>query len=125
MPLEDICVHRATVKRTERTGEKVEGEWEEAAVDGQTFDCILFPPEPGPEQNLLRRVILVPTLLHYAEDVAGAPLTLSKDEEVDVTVIGIPAKWGGRWQVDGEPQPFGPPGAAPVGELATLKRVGE
>lgn len=126
MPLEDVCQHTAVLRRAV-AGAKVEGDYVETRPAGPTFDCVFFPPNNATEEaTVLRRVVLVPTLLHYGEDRTGALLTLRKDDELELTEApGLASHWLGRWQVSGEPAQFGPPGEDEVGEQAFLRRVRE
>jgi hypothetical protein len=48
------------------------------------------------------------------------------DDELLITAIELSPATGAetvRWQIEGQPQPFGPPGEAVVGVQANLKRV--
>lgn len=122
MPLADICVHSATIETRAAGGTWIEGEYDETALVGVTFPCVFFPPgttAPGVRQ----RVIQEPTLMHAGEDVNGTPFLLPGEGELELTVPGLPASWGGRWQLAGPAQPLGRPGDDPIGEYVTLRRV--
>lgn len=92
------------------------------------FAAILFLPTPGAEQSSdavswRPRTIVRPTLLYNL--VAGVAMP-AKDVELLIVAADLEPVTGPgpvRWQVEGEPQMFGPPGAATVGAQATLKRV--
>lgn len=122
MPFGDVLVHRGVVLRMEPVGEWVAGSREEQEVEGPHFDCAFFPPgarETGPRA----RVSAAPLLLISPTDHLGAPLNLAAGDRVRISGPGLALIWLGEWMLDGPPQEFGRPGAAPVGYQATLKRV--
>lgn len=113
----------------------VEGEPSEAGIEevvedspAGEFAVILFLPTPGAEQSgeavsWRPRTIVRPTLLYNV--VSGVELP-SKDVELLICAPDLQPVTGSgwiRWQVEGEPQMFGPPGRATVGMQAVLKRV--
>lgn len=134
--LRHVLVHVATplVYADDATADWAEGEPGEAATpaEGPTFPCVLFLPTGQEEANPYRpRKITRPTILFEPsrpddwDDEPGTAITVSADDEL---LIGAPelAAWAGsdnaRWQIDGAPQPFGPPGRV-IGVQATLKAV--
>ena len=134
---EDILVHRGKVpERPGEGGTWIEGEWvPNPPVPGPEFDCCLFLPEPGAEdvapQVPLGRRIVQPTLLYAPYTISGAYVALKAEDELDVRAEEINRVEGRaedafvRWQVVGNPQPFGRPGDEPVGLQAALRRVEE
>lgn len=131
MPLEDICVHTGTpVRYGEVSAEWVEGEPDIEPQRGTPFACVLFLPR-GAEATtdaFRRRQVTRPTLLYTGMDVGGGEVQLTGDDELELTAAEEPpvarAMIEGRWMVDGDPQPFGPPGQV-IGWQATLERVVE
>lgn len=144
MAYEDVLVHTATpyyttvVPDDEDTTDIDESNWIEGEPDdtgntpspgggaaGTPFACCLFlpqSPEQGPPRG--RRVVRVPTLLMAPEDNEGTALMLSPADTVSITAPELPGHANGvLYQVEGEPQPFGPPGDDLIGMQATLKRV--
>jgi hypothetical protein len=124
--LEDVCIHTVTPVSTEATGPLVEGERDEQPVPGTPFQGVLFLPLGSEEANPFRpRKLSRPTLLCLPEDAAGQPVTLKPEDEVTILAPEL-APWTGanaaRWQVDGAPQPFGPPGSV-IGFQANLVKV--
>lgn len=98
-------------------------------TEGTEFRCILFLPTGTEDDNPFRpRNITRPTLLYEPVDELGADLPLEAAHELRVTADREPpparALIEGRWQVDGDPQAFGPPGRT-IGMLANLSRVGD
>lgn len=107
-------------------------------VEGQPFACVLFLPGPGGEEAgpFKPRVVRRPTLLYSPTRtiVDGARGLVADDSEIALThedelLISAPelAGWAGgqaraRWQLEGDSQPFGPPGSL-IGVQATLRRV--
>lgn len=96
------------------------------AVDGNAFPCILFLPTPGAQDTPYRlRTVQTPTMLFNPRRPDNTIVTLSHEDELLITASEL-APWTGaettRWQVDGEPQPFGPPGSV-IGLLATVRQV--
>lgn len=115
----------------ERQGEPVE--WVEGEpgadgpqpVDGPEFPCFLFLPLGSEDEAHPRsRKVSRPTVMWDPAEVVGDNPT-ADDELLIVAPELAPVLGAGevRWQVDGAPQPFGPPGEQVVGVQATLKRV--
>jgi hypothetical protein len=97
------------------------------APAGTPFRCVLFLPVGAEEDNPYRpRNITRPTLLYNAHDEDGGLVVLVAESELELTAAAEPenvrAMLEGRWQVDGDPAAFGPPGRN-VGLMATLQRV--
>lgn len=119
--------HTAALRVYEEEGaEWIEGEPGDAPepVDGPAFPCFLFLPlgteEPGPRSRKITR----PTVMWDPAEVAGDDP--SADGELLITAPEYAPVTGGaavRWQVEGSPQPFGPPGGPLVGVQASLKQV--
>jgi hypothetical protein len=95
-------------------------------VYGPGFPCFLFLPLGSEDSGSPRsRKISRPTVMwDPAEVVGGVSPTASNELWIEApelaAVVGGPAA---RWQIEGDPQPFGPPGAKLVGVQATLKQV--
>lgn len=109
------------------------GDGPEPAPGGE-WPCYLFLPlgqeEPGPRSRKVTRpqVMFDPVekpvgeadpsaddeLLIFAPELAGYFVQVGVEGEAGV----------GRWQIEGPPQPFGPPGVQVIGVLANLKAVG-
>jgi hypothetical protein len=133
MPLpQRILAHTATpLTYEEGPGtEWVEGERGTAPepVQGVPFACILFLPGPGGEQQgpARMRAVQEPTMLYNAVRDDNSPVELTDETELLVSAPELAAFTGGatvRWQVVGDPQPFGPPGRTIVGVQATLRQV--
>jgi hypothetical protein len=138
-----ILVHVATpVSYVEGIAgdEMIEGEPGEAGaepIEGTPFEAVLFLPGPGGEESnpYKPRTIRRPTLLYNPDrglvDASrglvgdGSAIVLGAEDELLIDAVELASFTGGervRWQVDGEPQPFGPPGRV-IGVQATLKRV--
>jgi hypothetical protein len=89
---------------------------------------VLFLPQGTEEQGQPRsRKFSRPTLLYEPvnADTGAATPDLTGDDELMVLAPEL-AQWTGadeaRWQVEGTPQPFGPPGRV-IGVQVTLKQV--
>lgn len=93
-------------------------------VLGPLFPCFLFLPlgqeEPGPRSRKVSRptVMWDPAELTGDHPSAEGELLIEAPEYAPVTGAGAV-----RWQIEGAPQPFGPPGGPLVGVQATLKQV--
>lgn len=95
---------------------------------GTAFPCVLFLPQ-APEQNEAAvswkpRTVTRPTLLFDPLDVVAGQMP-GKDHDLLISAPDLAAFTGGDaviWQVDGAPQPAGPPGR-PIVVVAILKRV--
>lgn len=109
--------------RAEQAGPKVDGRPATEDVPGTPFDCCLFLPAPGGEDQRQGRRVKRPTLLIATLDRAADAVVLSGKVKVDVTAPELTGPEPVRWQLDGDPQPFGPPGDVPVGMQATLRRI--
>jgi hypothetical protein len=128
-----ILVHRATPRSYVEAADA--GPWlagEPGArgpevVLGAPFPCVLFLPSPGGAQDTTFRpkVVKRPTLLFNPTRLDGSLVLVGSEDELAVSAPELEA-WTGaaeaRWQVDGDPQPFGPPGLV-YGVVATLKIV--
>lgn len=94
-------------------------------VDGPQFPCFLFLPlgteAPGPRSRKITR----PTVMWDPAEIAGGKDPRADDELFIVAPELAPVLGAGsfRWQIEGAPQPFGPPGQPVVGVQANLKRV--
>lgn len=137
MPYDDVLVHRATpvaaMQVTDGEDEYIEGEPDEDWIEGEPdvdevpgtpFDCCLFLPQ-GTEQAAPRgrRTITRPTLLLAAEDDEGLPVLAAAELLLDIVAEELTGPTPVRWQVDGDPQPFGKPGTSIIGSQVALKRV--
>jgi hypothetical protein len=130
--LRHVLVHVATPVRFEdgSDGEWIEGEPGEGGsepVAGDEFPCVLFLPGGSEDSGQPRsRKITRPTLLFEPVNAdSGAAVAVSADDELLVRAPEMAFLTGAeevRWQVEGQPQPFGPPGTV-IGVQATLKRV--
>lgn len=130
-------MHVATPTRFEQDDTVPAEEW----IEGEPGDtgpeptqlapvpCLLFLPQApetaGGEVAWKPRVITRPTLLYNPSRPDGTDVGLKKDDELLIDAPDL-APWVGqnpaRWQLDGIPQPAGPPGR-PVVVIATLKRI--
>lgn len=138
-----ILVHTATpVSYVEGVeGDQwIEGEPGEGGpepVEGVPFECVLFLPSPGGEEaNPYKpRVVRRPTLLYNPDrnilDATrgligdGSDIELSAEDELLILAPEL-VPWTkaarARWQLEGDSQPFGPPGSV-FGAMATLLQV--
>lgn len=133
MPLASVLAHTATPIRRSAGGTWIEGEFvPNADAQGTPFAAALFLPQPTGEQTATvtwGRRVTEPTLLYEPFDQAGGTVGLNAEDEVLVVAPeineaqGKPADTSVLWQVVGDPQPFGRPGAPVVGLQATLRRV--
>jgi hypothetical protein len=132
--LRHILVHTATPIRTVEDGDAVEwiegepGESGPEPVRQDAFPAVLFLPQGSEESDHPRsKKVSRPTLLYEPinADTGEAVPELTADDELMVEAVEL-AQWTGateaRWQVDGTPQPFGPPGRV-IGVQVTLKQV--
>lgn len=129
--LSHVLKHRATPQVLAADDE---GEWEAgergagaAPQPGVAFACMLFLPAGVEEANPFRpRNITRPTLLYEPTNVAGGDVELRMEMELTLVAANEapPARalLEGRWQVDGDPQAFGPPGRT-IGMMTNLQRV--
>lgn len=116
--------------------EWVEGEPGEdgpVPVASEPFPVVLFLPLGTETEGPVGRKITRPTLLWEPvnADTAAAVPQLGPDDELLILALDLapyfppaadePAGTG-RWQIEGRPQPFGPPGRV-IGVQATLKQV--
>lgn len=123
MPLDDVLVHTGRPVSPEQAGPKVDGKAVIEDVPGTPFDCVLFLPSPGGEEDRGRRVVKRPTLLMGPEDRAGERVALSGQQKVLVTAPELTGGDPVLWQVEGNVQAFGKPGEDVIGSQATLRRV--
>lgn len=124
MPYDDILVHLGVpVETREDTAGWAEGEPdtpEQVPVPERAFGCCLFLPGSSEETGGRgSRQVKRPTLLLPP----GLPVT--RKDQVDVTAAELTGPDPVRWQVEGDPQPFGKPGEATIGSQVTLRRVEE
>jgi hypothetical protein len=145
MPLGDVTVHIATPVSTEQSTdaeEWVEGEPDENEVAGESFDVFYLHGRGAAEENAPRgrRKIEGPTILFESERDDGEFVVLAAEDEViidpaddddlwavlggtgQVVTVGDDQIPGILFQVDGDPEPFQPPGEV-LGFQARLKRV--
>lgn len=119
--------HVATVLAYVEDGvEWVEGERGDApeATSVGEVRCYLFLPLGSEEQAPRSRKVTRPTVMWDPAEVVGQNPTA--DGELLILAPELVAGTGAaevRWQIEGNPQPFGPPGLQPIGAQATLKRV--
>lgn len=108
-----------------------EAEWIEGepgdgpeTVPAAAFPCFLFLPlgqeEPGPRSRKVSR----PTVMWDPAEVTGDDPTADDELVIEAPEYApVTGAAAARWQVEGSPQPFGPPGGPLVGVQATLKQV--
>lgn len=127
MPLGTICVHTATpVTEVESDDEATwaAGEPEKTVTTGEAFPCVLFLPL-GKREDTRGRQVREPTLLWEAFNEEGEPMVpVKENDELLILAEELTGADPVRWQVNGEPQPFGPPGEV-IGYQATLIRVSD
>jgi len=123
------------VEEDEDAPEWIEGEPGDgpSAVAGPQFPAVLFLPLGQEEAGPRARKVTRPTLLWEPvnADTGEAVDPPGPDDELLISAPEL-AGWFeqapgeedgvGRWQVDGPPQPFGPPGTV-IGVQAILKAV--
>jgi hypothetical protein len=144
--LGDVTVHTATPILTTTSEDEdtwVEGEPDETTSFGVVFDCFYMHGRGATEQPAVprgRRKVEGPTIIYESERDDGSIVQLVAEDEVVIDPgddEGIWAVLGGegqtvkvgneeipgvRFQVDGDPEPFQPPGEV-LGFQARLKRV--
>lgn len=119
---EDILVHTGrtivTVAAAEKTssGRAVQSETEPDA-DTPTWECCLFLPRPSAEEDRGQRKVKRPELL------LDPAVEVEAEDRVEVLAPELTGPGFVRWEVEGDPQPFGPPGEELVGKLALVRRV--
>lgn len=123
MPLADICVHTGRPVTPEQAGPKVDGKAKLEDVQGTPFDCVLFLPSPGGEEDRGGRKVKRPTLMFVPEDRGGQPVALDGKSKVLVTAPELTGPDAVLWQVEGNVQALGKPGEVIIGSQATLRRV--
>lgn len=123
MPFEDVLVHTGRPVTPESVGPKVDGKAQVTDVQGTPFDCCLFMPAPGAEDERQGRKVKRPTLLLATEDRAGVALVVTGKLKVLVTAPELTGPDPVLWQVQGDPQPFGKPGEDLIGSQVTLRRI--
>lgn len=136
--LRHVLVHSARRLRVE---DDTEPEWIEGEpgdgprpVAGEPFPVVLFLPL-GTEETARPRSKQVarPTLLWEPvnANTGAAVETITADDELLILAADLAPYFEqapdepdgtGRWQIDGAPQPFGPPGTV-IGVQAVLKQV--
>lgn len=126
-----ILKHTATpvVYADAGTVEWVEGEPSSSGlvpIDGEPFECILFMPQGGGQDNPYRpRVIKTPQILFNPLRPDRSVVVVNHEDELLIFAPEL-APWTGletaRWLANGNAQPFGPPGQV-IGLLATLRAV--
>lgn len=107
----------AVERSEERTSAGRRVEVETAPEAAETFTCCLFLPQPQAEDDRGQRKVKRPQLL------CEPGVELKAEHEVEVLAAELTGPGWVRWKVEGDPQPFGPPGEELVGKLAMLKRV--
>lgn len=128
-----ILVHTATLISFETGAEPTDwfegepGDDPAGPTAGAVFPCVLFLPAPAGEavveQSYRPRTIQRPTVLFDPNLVVGT--TVTKDDELMIAAPELATYTGAstaRWQVEGDPQPFGKPGSV-IGVLCILKAV--
>lgn len=138
--LRHVLVHRATpvefVEGTDEPTQWIEGEpgiEGPTGVRGTPFPCVLFLPLGSEDEGQPRsRKVTRPTLMFEPFDFDGAPVEPpSAEDELLIAAPELAASFEqaegeepgtGRWQIEGTPQPFGPPGRV-IGYQATVKQV--
>lgn len=142
--LAHILVHAATpVRYTEGGSDTPADQWIEGEpgadgpepIKGEPFACVLFLPlgaeeSPGADSPRPRKSSR-PTIMYETPRADGTAVVLSADDELLIAAPELSAHFEqaegeaagvGRWQVDGRPQPFGPPGEV-IGVQANVKQV--
>ena len=139
MALGDVMVHLATPIETTTDDNYIEGESDDLRAPVEAFDCFYMHGRGATEASNVprgRRKIEQPTILYEAEREDGTMIHLSAKDEIVIDaeeVLGIAAYPievdgdeilvpGVLFQVDGDPEPFQPPGEV-IGYEARLKRV--
>lgn len=127
--------HTAQPTRVEENRAVPAGQWIEGEpgnvgatpVPATTFPCFLFLPQSGEseggERSWRPRSVRRPTIMFDPAEVTGKQP--GKEDELLITAPELAAFTGGspaRWQVEGIPQPFGPPGVV-IGAQVALKQV--
>lgn len=124
MPIGRVTVHTAVPVVATEAGEWIEGEKEVVDTSGTPFNVLLQLPTGGSEEVVPRgrRTIKQPQIIYEPFDVTGGELTLSAEDELEVTAPELTGPDPVKWQVDGDPTPLAKPGFL-IGFLARLKRV--
>lgn len=134
--LTHVLVHVATpMEFVEGDTDWIEGEPGDGpeATPGTDFKCVLFLPLGTEDEGEPRaRKISRPLLMWEPVNVDGDALTpVTANSELLIVApelagsfepVDPDAPGTGRWQIEGAPQPFGPPGSI-IGFQATLKQV--
>lgn len=109
----------------------IEGErgvQEPEPIVGAPFKCVLFMPGPGGRQDseYRPRTVRAPTLLYNPTRPDRTPVVVLAENELSIDAPELAPWIGGvspaRFQCDGDPQPFGPPGRV-FGLQATLRLI--
>ncbi|MET0604402.1 MAG: hypothetical protein ABW167_20620 [Baekduia sp.] len=125
MGLRSVLVDRARLVVKEGTGVKVEGTTLMEPGHGEWFRCRLFLDmqqyEERSEQGGRRKRVKTPQVMFGVKDVAGDPLDVRADSELEVD-----SKEFGRalWQITGDPQPIRKKRRV-IGGLVQVERVVE
>lgn len=124
MPLGSVTVHRAVQRRLQKTDEWVEGQRKTEETGGIPFPVLLQLPTGGSEEVSPRgrRKIKQPQILFEPFDEEGGELSISAEDELEITAPELTGPDAVLWQVDGDPSPLAKPGFL-IGYLARLKRV--
>lgn len=110
-----ILVHTATaVSQVETTtsdlAQWAEGEPDETPTTSTPFDCVLFLPQ-STRQDRRGRQVKEPTLMWDGLNCDGTSAPrLSEAQELRVTACELTGPDPVRWQINGDPEPLGPPG---------------
>lgn len=125
--------HTATPVTYSDTGDPTDWVEGEPGTDGlepatgDPFPCFLFLPSGGGSADTPYRVrtVQTPQMLFDPLRDDGSVVDLKPEDELLIDAPEL-APWTGaqvsRWQVNGRPLPFGPPGQV-IGVLATLRQV--
>lgn len=118
MSVRAIMHHQARPWVTRGGGAFVEGERDETDVAGPIFRCVFFP-EGTREAGRRGRILQQDQLMHVPGEA-----TLNAEDKLELIELpGLQARYLGMYEVDGEPQQLGKPGAKPRVILVLLKRV--
>lgn len=121
--------HAAALVEYEEAGagwiEGEKGTSPEPIVRG-VFPCFLFLPLGQEEAGPRSRKVTRPTVMWDPAELPVGVESPRADSELVITAVELAPAAGAdtvRWQIEGQPQPFGPPGEPVVGVQASLKRV--
>lgn len=122
MAIGAALVDRARLVRLAASSERVEGTTQFGEVHGEWFRCRLTLPaasEGKDEPGGYRRALSYPSLLYGAKDVAGNPVVLRFNDDVEVQSPRQLSTF--KWKVNGDPQPITKKRTL-IGWLANLER---